>query len=70
MVLNIVFLLIGAAFVFYGVKNKLKFWIVIGGFLLCLSLISACIDYKMGGIENGVNDINHRIPFIIDHAVK
>lgn len=65
-ILNVVLLLFGIASFIYGIKNKLKFWMVVGVILLFLGLISAGIDYKMAGAENSTNDINYRLPFLIN----
>lgn len=67
MVLNLVIMLIGAAFLIYGIKTKTKFFIIAGGILLCFGLISAGIDYKMGA-AGGID--NNRVPFVIDRMMK
>lgn len=67
MILNIILMLIGAAFLIYGIKSKTKFFIIAGALLIGLGLISAGIDYAMGGA--GAVD-NHRLPFIIDSMMK
>lgn len=67
MILNILLLIVGALFLLYGIRNKLKFWIVIGLLLLCFAAVSAYVDYtasKMVGIANS------RIPFVIDSFRK
>lgn len=43
MLLNIVLLMIGALFLFYGIKQKLKFRIIIGVRIACIS--GYCRDY-------------------------
>lgn len=67
MVLNIVLLIAGALFLFFGIKNKLKFWIVAGVLIVCLSAISAYMDFTAPGTDS-IND--SRVPFVIDHFIK
>ena len=67
MILNIVLLMIGALFLFYGIKQKLKFWIIIGLVVVCLGAVSAYVDYTTSGMD-GIN--NSRVPFVIDHFMK
>lgn len=67
MILNIVLLIIGALFLFYGIKQKLKFWISIGVLIVCLGAISAYVDYTASGMD-GIT--NFRVPFVIDHFIK
>lgn len=67
MILNIVLLMIGALFLFYGIKQKLKFWISIGVLIVCLGAISAYVDYTALGTD-GIN--NSRVPFVTDHFMK
>lgn len=67
MILNIVLLLTGVISLLFGIRNKLKFWIAVGGILLCIGIFSVCIDIKMAGTENNTNDINYRIPFLINN---
>lgn len=62
MILNIILILIGAAFLFHGIKNKTKFFIIAGAALIGFGLISVGFDYFMGGA--GEVD-THRLPFII-----
>ncbi len=62
MILNVILMLIGAAFLFYGIKSKTKFFIIAGAVLIGFGLISAGFDYFMGGA--GEVD-THRLPFII-----
>lgn len=67
MILNIVLLAVGALFLFYGIKNKLNFWIIIGLLVVGLGAVSAYVDCtasEMDGIHNS------RVPFVIDHFIK
>ena len=64
---NLVLLAIGLIIIFFGIKNKLKYLIVIGAILLALGLFSAYVDYNTYGTWS---IDNHRIPFTIDHMVK
>lgn len=70
MILNLVLLLIGAVFLVYGIRKKLKFWIVVGAVLLGLALASVGMDFLTGGAVNETNDINYRLPFVIGGAVR
>lgn len=65
--LNIVLLIIGALFLLYGIKQKLKFWIIIGALIVCLGAISAYVDYTASGMD-GIND--SRVPFVVDHFMS
>lgn len=67
MLLNIVLLMIGALFLFYGIKQKLKFRIIIGVLIVCLGAVSAYVDYMTSGMD-GIN--NSRIPFVIGRFMK
>lgn len=67
MILNIVLLILGILFLFYGIRKKLKFWVVVGAVLLCFGAVSAYVDYTVVG-PNGIN--NSRIPFVIDHFMQ
>lgn len=67
MLLNIILLILGALFLFYGIKNQLKFWIVIGSLLLCFGAVSAIVDYCFPGTAEANNA---RIPFILDHFAR
>ena len=61
MLLNIILLVVGIVLVIYGIWTKTKFFMVLGGILLALGLISLGMDYLMGtGEVNG-----SRLPFII-----
>lgn len=64
--INSVVLVIGLIALFGGIKNKLKYLIVIGAVLMAIGLFSAYVDYRTHG--TGSID-NHRIPFIIDHMM-
>ncbi len=66
MVLNIVLILLGVISLVFGVKNKLKVWIVIGLILLGCGVVSACVDYATMGVEDSANP-NARLPFVLDH---
>lgn len=68
MILNILMILIGAVFLVYGIRKKLKFWIVVGAVILGLGAVSAGVDFFAAG--NDTNDINNRLPFVIDGLVK
>lgn len=68
MILNIILIITGVALLFYGLKEKLKMWIVIGLVLLGCGLFSTYVDYRTYGIESITNP-NYRIPFIIDHMM-
>ncbi|MCQ2507607.1 MAG: hypothetical protein MJ097_02320 [Dorea sp.] len=65
--LNLVLLAIGLIALFFGIKNKLKYLIVIGVILLAFGLFSAYVDYRTYGTWS---IDNHRIPFTIDHMMK
>lgn len=67
MLLNVVLCLIGVLFLIYGIRKKLTFWIVIGAALLGFSVISACVDYAVGG-TGGIE--GSRLPFVIDYFAK
>lgn len=67
MALNIILLLVGIAFLIYGIKIKAKFFIIAGAALIGFGLISSGIDYAMGGV-GAVDD--HRLPFVIDSMMK
>lgn len=67
MALNLVLLMLGALFLLYGIKQKLKFWIIIGLLIVCLGAVSAYVDFAAAGTD-GIN--NSRIPFAIDHFMK
>lgn len=67
MILNVILLLIGAAFLVYGIKNKTKFFIIAGAVLICFGLVSAGMDYVMDG-AGGVD--THRLPFMIDGMMR
>lgn len=62
MSLNIILLLVGVIFFIYGIKIKTKFFIIAGAVLIGFAVISAGVDYFMGGA--GEVD-THRLPFII-----
>lgn len=66
MLVNIILLLIGIVIGFYGIKTRTKLFVIVGGALVCFSLISAGIDYKMGMSSFD----NHRLPFVIDGMMK
>ena len=68
MILNILVILIGAVFLAYGIQKKLKFWIVVGAVILGLGAVSAGVDFFAAG--NDTNDINNRLPFVINGFVK
>lgn len=63
MMINIVLFLIGIIALFFGIKEKLKYLIVIGTGILVIALLSAYFDYKTTGTI-GFN--NNRVPFVID----
>ena len=65
--INICLLAIGLIALFFGIKDKLKYLIVIGAVLMALGLISAYVDYRTFGIWS---IDNHRIPFTIDHMIR
>lgn len=65
--MNIVLLMIGALFLFCGIRQKLKFWIIIGVLVICLGAVSASVDCMTSGMD-GIN--NSRIPFVIGHFMK
>lgn len=67
MILNIILLLAGAVSLIFGIKTKLKMWIVIGLILVGFGGISAIIDYKMmGGADSAINT---RLPFVIGNMM-
>lgn len=66
MMVNIILLLIGIVTGIYGIKTRMKLFVIVGGALVFLSLISAGIDYKMGMSSFD----NHRLPFVIDGMMK
>lgn len=66
MIINIVFLLLGLGLLLYGIKVKLKMWIVIGMIFIGCALFSAFIDYKTTGTLLST-DPDHRLPFVLDH---
>lgn len=66
MLINIFLLLIGIVLLLYGIKNKLRFFIIAGVVLLCFGMISIGIDYKMGDGDFA----NGRVPFVIDGMMK
>ena len=65
--INICLLAIGLIALFFGIKDKLKYLIVIGTVLMALGLFSAYVDYRTFGIWS---IDNHRIPFTIDHMIR
>lgn len=67
MILNFVLLMIGALFLLYGIKQKLKFWIIIGAVVICLGAVSACADFAATGAD-GIN--GSRVPFVIDRFFR
>lgn len=69
MIINIVLLVLGVISLIYGMKNKLKLWMVIGAILICCGAVSAYVDYKTFGIDGGANP-NSRLPFVMDHFMK
>lgn len=68
MILNILMILIGAVFLVYGIRKKLKFWIAVGAVVLALGAVSAGVDFFTAG--NETNDINHRLPFILNGIAR
>ncbi|MBQ0000431.1 MAG: hypothetical protein KBT01_02680 [Clostridiales bacterium] len=62
MVLNIILLVAGIISLIFGIRNKLKLWIVVGCILILCGSVSAYMDYKMPSVE----DPNGRVPFMID----
>ncbi|MCQ2443069.1 MAG: hypothetical protein MJ077_08190 [Oscillospiraceae bacterium] len=68
MILNIILLAIGVISLIFGIKTKLKLWIVIGLILIGFGGISALIDYKMMGGDDIA--INSRLPFVIGNMMK
>lgn len=66
MFLNIALLIAGVLFLAYGIKNRLKFWIIIGLVVVLLGGVSACVDYASAA--DGIN--NARVPFVIDRLGK
>lgn len=67
MLLNVVLLILGIAFLAYGIKHRLKFWAAAGVLLLCLGGISAYIDVTAAGMDGIANS---RIPVVIDRFVR
>lgn len=67
MFLNIILLLVGVVFLIYGIRNKLKFWIAIGAVVLCMGVVSVCVDRMLPGAENNVNQ---RLPVVITNTMK
>ncbi len=67
MILNIVLVIIGLASLFFGIKNKLKLWIVIGVILFGSGLVSGVVDYKTAGVETDIN--GGRVPMVIDNTM-
>ena len=65
--INICLLVIGLIALFFGIRDKLKYLIVIGTVLMALGLFSAYVDYRTFGIWS---IDNHRIPFTIDHMIR
>ena len=47
--INICLFVIGLIALFLGIKNKLKYLIVIGAVLMALGLFSAYVDYRTFG---------------------
>jgi len=67
MIINIILMLIGAVLLIYGIKNKIKFFIIAGVVMIGLGLISLGIDYAM----DGAGEVDtHRLPFIIDGMMR
>ncbi len=64
--INIILLLIGIVLLIYGIKNRLRFFIIAGSVLLIFGMISIGIDYKMGSGDLA----NSRVPFVIDGMMK
>lgn len=67
MILNIALLVLGALFLYYGIKNKLKFWIIVGALVVGLGAVSVCVDCMASGTD-GIN--SSRVPFVIDHIMR
>lgn len=67
MILNIALLVLGALFLYYGIKNKLKFWIIVGALVVGLGAVSVCVDRMASGTD-GIN--SSRVPFVIDHIMR
>ena len=65
--INICLFVSGLIALFLGIKNKLKYLIVIGAVLMALGLFSAYVDYRTFGTWS---IDNHRIPFTIDHMIR
>ena len=65
--INICLLVIGLIALFFGIKDKLKYLIVIGAVLMAFGLFSAYVDYRTSGTWS---IDNHRIPFTIDHMIR
>lgn len=68
MILNIILLAIGAISLIFGIKTKLKMWMVIGLILMGFGGISAFIDYKLMGDADSA--INARLPFVLNNMMR
>ena len=65
--INICLFVIGLIALFFGIKDKLKYLIVIGAVLMAFGLFSAYVDYRTSGTWS---IDSHRIPFTIDHMIR
>ena len=65
--INICLLVIGLIALFFGIKNKLKYLIVIGAVLMAFGLFSAYVDY-IAFVTWSID--NHRIPVTIVHMIR
>lgn len=69
MILNVILLVIGAVSIIYGIKTKLKMWLVIGLILFACGAVSAYVDVRTMGLESITNP-NARVPFVIDNLMR
>lgn len=67
MILNIVLVIIGLVLLLFGIKNKLKLWIVIGVILFVAGVISGIVDYKTAGTATGID--GGRVPMVVDNTM-
>lgn len=67
MILNLILLVVGGLFLFYGIRKKLRFWIVVSVLILCLGVISIGVDYRLSADGNSINT---RLPFVITNLTR
>lgn len=69
MIFNIAVLILGALALIYGIKQKIKFWIVVGAVLVGLGLASSAVDLMIPAGDT-TNATNTRLPFVINSIMK